>query len=170
MDLSETQKAALSTWVAEGADLGTLQSRLKKEFDLSLTYLDTRFLLDDLDLELQGEEEKEEEVAEAPAEVEPPAEATDAPQTDKAESIPPSPDDPLPSEGGSVSVTVDQITQPQAVVSGRVTFSDGESAGWYLDQMGRLGLDPTTEHYQPSEDDAAAFQMELQKVLQQKGF
>lgn len=168
MDLSEAQQTALSTWVAEGADLGTLQNRLKEEFDLNLTFLDTRFLLGDLGLELLGE--KEEEPPEEPAEVETaPGAAGDQP-VDDAESIPPSPDAPLPGESGSVSVTVDQITQPHAVISGRVTFSDGESAAWSLDQMGRLGLDPTTEHYQPSEEDVVTFQTELQNVLQQKGF
>ena len=44
MDLNEEQKSAVKGWVEAGAELGEIQSRLKEEFDLSLTYLDTRFL------------------------------------------------------------------------------------------------------------------------------
>ena len=31
-------------------------------------------------------------------------------------------------------MSVDQITKPGAIVSGKVTFSDGQIADWYLDQ------------------------------------
>ena len=58
---------------------------------------------------------------------------------------------------------------PGAVVSGSVTFSDGKSAKWFLDQMGQLGFDPDEPGYRPSETDAMAFQRELQNALQQGG-
>lgn len=171
MDLTETQQTAITSWVEEGADLGEIQSRLKTELDISLTYLDTRFLLGDLGLELAGDKE-DEPPAETPSADDTPPEAGTAAPTDNtgdnAGDTPP--DSPAPGAGGSgLSVTIDQITQPHAVVSGRVNFSDGESAAWYLDQMGRLGLDPSTEDYQPSEQDLAEFQLELQNVLRQKG-
>ena len=141
MTLNDEQKTALSAWVADGADLGEIQNRLKEEFELNLTYLDTRFLLGDLGLELISE----------------------------IEDTPPAPDAPTP-PAGNISVTVDSLTQPGSVVSGKVTFSDGVKADWYLDQMGRLGLDPSQEGHQPSQDDIAVFQVELQNVLRQQGF
>jgi hypothetical protein len=72
--------------------------------------------------------------------------------------------------GGGVAVTVDQITRPGALASGKVKFSDGKSADWYLDQMGRLGLVPKEQGYKPSEEDLMDFQSELQGELAKLGF
>jgi hypothetical protein len=72
--------------------------------------------------------------------------------------------------GGAVSVTVDKIQRPGAVVGGDVTFSDGVSAQWQIDQMGRLGIVPPKEGYQPPEADIAEFQTQLQAILQKQGF
>ena len=70
---------------------------------------------------------------------------------------------------GTVSVTIDQITRPGAMISGRTTFSDGQTAAWYLDQAGRLGLDATTAGYRPSQPDVIAFQTELEKLARAQG-
>jgi len=56
------------------------------------------------------------------------------------------------------------------VVSGKVTFSDGNSADWYLDQMGRLGLVPGQQGYRPPQADLQTFQEQLQQELQSLGF
>jgi hypothetical protein len=69
-----------------------------------------------------------------------------------------------------VKVSVDQITRAGAVVSGKVTFSDGKSADWYLDQAGRLGLAPQQAGYKPSQPDLLDFQEELQGQLAKLGF
>ena len=69
----------------------------------------------------------------------------------------------------NVSVSVDSITQPQCVITGKVTFSDGKIASWYFDQMGQLGLNPDEEGYTPSREDVAVFQVELRKVLAEQG-
>ena len=55
--------------------------------------------------------------------------------------------------------------RPGLMVSGRVTFPDGQGGGWYVDEMGRLGIDPDTAGYRPSEPDLVAFQQELQTVM-----
>jgi len=67
-------------------------------------------------------------------------------------------------------VTIDQIMKPGMMISGNVTFSDGETAAWYLDQMGRLGLDPKTIGYRPAERDVLAFQVELQRLARTQGY
>jgi len=69
-----------------------------------------------------------------------------------------------------VKVKVDQIAQPGAVVSGSVTFSDGNTAAWYLDQFGRLGLAPKKQGYKPPASDLQVFQTELQNELAKMGF
>ncbi len=71
---------------------------------------------------------------------------------------------------GGVSVSVDSLARPGALVSGRVTFSDGNTAEWYLDQSGRLGVMPAQQGYRPSPTDLHEFQMELQNELQKLGF
>jgi hypothetical protein len=146
MSLTEDQRAAISKWIEEGASLSDIQKRLKEEFQISLTYLETRLLADDLKLALKEPERP----------IEPPP----LPTPDKA----------APSSGGKVSVTIDQITRPGAMVSGRTTFSDGQTAEWYLDQTGRLGLNPSTPGYRPSQQDVMDFQVELEKLARNQGF
>jgi hypothetical protein len=70
---------------------------------------------------------------------------------------------------GKVRLTVDQITRAGAMVSGKVQFSDGKSADWYLDQMGRLGLAPAEKGYKPSAADLQDFQIALQSELERLG-
>ena len=146
MSLTEDQRASISKWIEEGASLSDIQKRLKEEFQLSLTYLETRLLADDLKLRLKEPER--------------PIEPLPLPTPDKAASAP----------GGKVSVTIDQITRPGAMVSGRATFSDGQSAEWDLDQTGRLGLNPSTPGYRPSQQDVMDFQIELEKLARSQGF
>ena len=145
MILTDDQKAAISKWIEEGANLSEIQKRLKEEFQISLTYLDTRLLADDLKLSIKEPER-------------PP---------DPKPLPPPEPETPAPT--GKVSVTIDQITRPGAMVSGRVTFSDGQKSEWYLDQTGRLGLNPSTPGYRPSQQDVMDFQVELEKLARSQG-
>ena len=70
---------------------------------------------------------------------------------------------------GKVSVTVDTVARPGALVSGNVTFGDGQSAVWHLDQMGRLGLGPKQPGYKPSAGDLQAFQQTLEAELSKLG-
>jgi hypothetical protein len=76
----------------------------------------------------------------------------------------------LPAGAGGVSVTVDQLARPGAIVSGKVTFSDGQSADWYLDQAGRLGVVPKQQGYKPPAADVQEFQLALQNELAKMGY
>ena len=67
--LSEDQKSALHRWAADGASIADLQKRLKDEFDIGITYMDARFLVLDLGIELleaPKEEKKPEDEAAKP--------------------------------------------------------------------------------------------------------
>jgi hypothetical protein len=68
-----------------------------------------------------------------------------------------------------VSVSVDQLARPGAVVSGKVTFSDGKKADWYIDQTGRLGLAPQEAGYRPPAADVQQFQIALEAELSKMG-
>ena len=146
---TDEQKREVARWINEGVGLSDIQKRLSEEFGITLTYMDVRFLIDDLDLTIQDEDEPE------PEKPEPEAEAPEA--------------DPDADLLGSVSVTVDKVTRPGVMASGTATFSDGVNSPWYLDQFGRLGLTPKDEAYKPSDEDLAEFQKQLQAELQKSG-
>ena len=156
MSLNEDQKKTVSQWIEDGLELSEIQSRLSSDLGISMTYMETRFLVDDLGLQLKDEEEEapEEAPVEEPA---PESESSDDPEAS-------------PAGSGKVSVELDQIAHPGALVSGKVTFSDQKGASWTLDQFGRLGLQADEEGYKPSEEDLMEFQMELQVLLRKQGF
>jgi len=64
---------------------------------------------------------------------------------------------------------VDQLTRPGAVVSGKVTFSDGTTAAWQIDQAGQLGLIAPQPGYRPPASDVQPFQMALEAELSKLG-
>ena len=158
MNLTEEQRQSVVAWIEQGAKLSEVQNRLASEFGLKLTYMEARFLVDDLKLTLKDPE--------PPKVVEPPA-ATPAKLTAEKN---PAPEGTLPASGGKVSVSVDQITKPGAIVSGKVTFSDGQIADWYLDQTGRLGVVPKQQGYKPSPADVQDFQIALQQEVAKLGY
>ena len=67
-------------------------------------------------------------------------------------------------------MSVDQFTRPGALVSGKVTFSDGVKADWYLDQTGRLGLVPAQQGYKPAPGDIQQFQAALEREMMKLGY
>jgi hypothetical protein len=149
MSLTDSQKTAVSTWIADGKSLADVQGLLREEFSISMTYMEVRFLVDDLDIAFaEPEPEATEEVdaqAETPELVETPA--------------------------GAVTVDVDPIPRPGALVNGSVVFSDGVSLGWQLSSTGQLGLIPGDDpDYRPNPEDLQNFQDQLQEVLRQKGY
>ncbi len=189
MTLSPEQRAAVSQWVADGNSLAEIQRKLTDELKLSMTYMEVRFLVDDLGLELKSApppQPPKPATPEAKAEAAPKkgifgklkdavtgggddAEAdlpVDEPPFD--EELPP--EDPAPAGLGSVKVDVDRLTRPGTLVSGTVAFSDGVSAKWAMDQYGRLMLDAADKTYKPSPADVQAFQAELGMQLQRMGY
>ena len=175
MKLTEDQITTIKSWIESGDDLGKIQNQINESFDINLTYLETRFLLSDLKIELNEDEEEEEEepVDEPSAEIQDSDNVTE--NTEDPEQLGTPSDDPEKEETDegaqptNINVSVDSITQPQCVISGKVTFSDGQLASWWFDQVGQLGLNPDQEGYTPSPEDVAVFQVELRKVLAEQG-
>ena len=152
--LTPAQISKVSAWVAEGATLSQIQERLSTQLEVPMTYMDVRFLVDDLNLALVEKEEPkpvEDSAADAA-----PAEA--AVPTETAQGA------------GVVTVEVDTIAQPHAMVSGHVTFSDGEKADWYIDHQGRPGMAARTPGYRPTPQDITDFQTKLDAALRQAGY
>jgi len=195
MTLSPEQKQAVSGWVAAGDNLSAIQKKLSEQFKVSMTYMDVRFLVDDLNLALKDPTPKvdaSDVTKAAPAQ---PA-AGKAPEKkgllEKAKEKlglsksedPAAPaedefaedddlDEALPPQGASnVSISVDKVTLlPGAMASGTVTFSDGVSGKWIVDNYGRPGFTEISQPgYRPSAADAQAFMQELSASLRNRGF
>ncbi len=156
------QKREIANWINQGVGLSDVQKRLNDDFGISMTYMDVRFLVDDLDLTIQDEDEPE------------PSKESDQSGTSSEDSNiseePQTTDDSdLSGQLSAVSVTVDKVTRPGVMASGVATFSDGVDCPWYLDQFGRLGLMPKQEGYKPPDGDLEDFQKQLDAELRKTG-
>lgn len=197
MDLSPEQKQAVAQWVANGDSLSAIQQKMTEQFKVSLTYMDVRFLVDDLNLELKDAKPaaNPSDVTQAPAAQEHPApvgrpekkgfiekmkekvglgaqepagEVAGQEESFEEEFA----EDAAPAGGGSVTVTVDKVTLiPSALASGTVRFSDGVTGKWIVDQYGRPGFTEISQPgYRPSPEDAQDFMRQLSLALQQNGY
>ncbi|HEY8994886.1 MAG TPA: hypothetical protein VIM71_09510 [Lacunisphaera sp.] len=195
MTLTPEQKQAVAAWVAAGDNLSIVQKKLSEQFKISMTYRDVRFLVDDLGLELKNAAPKTDVSDVSKATVAKPAPAA-APAAEKKgfvdklkekvglggeETDELSPEEGYPEDEGvpadapapgasTLKLEVDRLMRPGTVVSGTVTFSDGVSGKWALDQYGRLMLETGQKGYQPSAADVQTFQRELQIQLQRQGY
>jgi hypothetical protein len=165
MTLDDAQKRKVSEWIAEGLKLSEIQTRISSEFGLRLTYMDVRLLVDDLKLT-----PKDIELPKQPQTIGSAAAASQSKAPGPARAAEPESEPAPPAEGRRVSVTVDQLARPGAIVSGKVTFSDGQQAEWYLDQSGRLGVVPKQQGYKPAATDVQEFQLALQDELAKLGY
>src|SRR5688500_5714928 len=132
MTLTPEQQQAVAGWVTAGDNLSAIQKKLSEQFQVSMTYRDVRFLVDDLNLALKDPAPKVDtsDVSKTPAAAQPsPTPAAPAAKKgllDKAkeklghgkeEDLPPADDesvpaamdedhDELPPAGGNVRIEV----------------------------------------------------------------
>jgi hypothetical protein len=165
MNLDDAQRSKVGEWIAQGMKLSDIQARMASELGLKMTYMDVRLLVDDLKLT-----PKDPEIAKPSHMLETAPAAPPEPRV-SSKTPPAAASEPAPTGlASSVSVQVDQLARPGAVVSGKVKFSDGNMAEWYFDQMGRLGLVPQKPGYRPPASDLQQFQSLLDGELSKMGF
>ena len=160
--LTDSQKKQVAAWVAEGLSLAQIQTNIERELGIAMTYMDVRFLVDDLGLELGG----------APAENSPETEKTpDAatPSGESASASAPAPEAAPEATAGGVSLSVDPVQMAGEIASGDVVFSDGARGKWFIDRTGRAGLDGFPAGYQPPAADVPEFQKKLVAELRKLG-
>jgi hypothetical protein len=173
----EAQQRKIAAWIAEGLSLADIQKRIASELGANLTYMEVRFMVDDLKLvPKDAARPKEDKLAALAA---PTSKGAGQPGADstpiagspggsrEAESAPASATD---AAGRGVSVVVDTVARPGALVSGSVRFSDAQTGTWYMDQYGRLGVVPAKQGYKPSAADMTAFQQTLETELSRLGY
>ncbi|MCK5834279.1 MAG: hypothetical protein KAG98_00935 [Lentisphaeria bacterium] len=142
MDTNKRNELILGR-IAEGTSLSDIQKELQSKLGLSLTYMELRMLVADLeDVQWKSDEK-------APVTEEDKVEA-------EVESV------------DSVLVTISKIVRPGCSLTGSVIFPSGISGEWYVDQRGGLGLD-TKDDAKPSQEELVAFQQELQRMVSAQG-
>ena len=167
MNLDEAQRQKVAEWIAQGLKLSDIQNRLISELRVTMTYMEVRLLVDDLKLTPKDPEPVKPTESVLSASAVPPAAGARSPVAGPGAAMP---KPALPAGGpGKVTLSVDQLTRPGAVVSGKVTFSDGNTAAWQIDQTGQLGLIAPQPGYRPPASDVQPFQLALEAELAKLG-
>lgn len=174
-EMENAVKRFMAQKLAAGeSSLSEIQKEVNAEFKLKLTYMEIRILASELEnVDWTKGDPNQPKPAEAKPE-EAPAEAGEGAD----DGFPPengaAPEDvpPVPGEGaapggvGKAVVELSKLARPGMMLSGTVTFPSGSSAEWYVDQMGRLGLE-NLKGEKPTAADIQAFQIELDRVVRQ---
>jgi len=151
---NEERKQIVRQLLKEGRTLSEIQDYLRKEKGDSITYMELRLLLSEM---------PEVKLPEKELPKQPNVGAASAPrQADRGTKAPPT----LQPES-ELSISVDQVPAPGAMLSGYARFSSGAKAHWFLDEMGRLGIEPELGSSKPTQKDTQEFTTELKRMLQQ---
>lgn len=140
---NDERKQVVKDLLAKGQTLSQIQDYLRNEKNDSITYMELRLLLS----EMPDAKLPEKEVVKP--------------------MIPPDPKPATPAAVGKLSISVDQAPAPGAMLSGYARFSSGAKAHWFLDEAGRLGLEPELGSGKATQADMQEFSTELRRMLQQ---
>ncbi len=142
---NDERKQVVKELLAKGQTLSQIQDCLRNEKNDSITYMELRLLLSEMpDTKLPEKE------------------------TPKPAVLPPEPKTATPAaSAGKLSISVDQAPAPGAMLSGYARFGSGAKAHWFVDEMGRLGLEPELGSSKPTQADMQEFSTELQRMLRQ---
>jgi len=147
---TDERKQLVKQLLTAGRSLSDILNYLHQEKSDHITYMELRLLLS----EMPDAKLPEKELPKAP--VLPPEPAKTATPANAA-------------PAGKLSISVDQMPAPGAMLSGYARFSSGAKAHWFLDEMGRLGLEPELGSGKPTDADMKEFTGQLRKMLQQSG-
>src|SRR5208282_4246532 len=156
---NDERKQLINELLAKGLTLSQIQDHLHKEKNDPITYMDLRLLLSEMPDAKLPEKEAPKTVL--------PAASPGAKAAPKDLASPPEAKE--PAVGGRLSISIDQMPAPGSMLSGYARFSSGAKAHWFLDEMGRLGLEPELGTGKPTQADMQEFSTELRRMLQQAG-
>ena len=139
---NDERKVIVRQLLKEGRTLSQIQDYLRNEKGDSITYMELRLLLS----EMPDATLPEKELPKTVLPPEPPAGAA---------------------TGGKLSISMDQMPSPGSMLSGYARFSSGAKAHWFLDEAGRLGMEPELGTGKPTPADMQDFTTELRRMLQQ---
>ena len=154
-------KIFMAEKIAAGVSLSDIQNMVNAEFKQNLTYMDIRIMASELEIDWQQLNPKKETAVEDVTAVEAGPKTPETPADEAASDDAAAPGMPDLSD---TKIEVSKIARPGMMFSGSVTFANGSSAEWYLDNMGRLGLE-NLQGDKPGQEDIEKFQIALQLEL-----
>ena len=157
---NDERKQVVRDLLGKGLTLSQILDYLHKEKADPITYMDLRLLLSEMPDVKLPEKEPPKTVLPPPA---PPG--TGALKDPSSAAVGKEPE----TGGGKLSISVDQMPAPGAMLSGYARFSSGAKAHWFLDEMGRLGVEPELGSSKATPKDMQEFATELRRLLQQTG-
>ena len=159
-DTELQMKIVIAQELEKGSSLSDIQNMVNEKFSAKMTYMDIRIMASTLDVDWRALDPNA--AKETPAEENSAADsAADAGETESAEEIAGEEDE---ASAGNTVVEVSPIARPGMMFSGSVTFASGSTADWYVDNMGRLGLENLVGD-KPGQSDVEQFQIELDKAI-----
>jgi len=165
MDTAE-RKQIVAQLLKEGRKLSEIQDFLRKEKGDSITYMELRMLLAEMEAKLPDQPSSQFTALKA-SPITAPATAPGQPKKGKPPAAPGGTPPPAAGKRGRTMVAIDEAPPPGAMLSGRVNFGSGAKAYWAMDDTGRIGLDPELGTGRPDQQDMQEFQQELRKLLEQ---
>jgi hypothetical protein len=156
---NEERKQVVQELLGKGQSLSQILDYLHKEKSDTITYMELRLLLSEMPDAKLPEKEVRKTV--------PPPESLPSIGAPKDAGAAAGSD--APASGGKLSISVDQAPAPGAMLSGYARFASGAKAHWFLDEMGRLGLEPELGSGKATQKDMQEFSTELRRMLQQTG-
>ena len=159
-DLELQIKIFIAQELEKGTSLSDIQNMVNAEFKQNLTYMDIRIMASELEIDWQQLNPKKEAAVEDVTAVEAVPQKEAAP----AEEAPAGTAEPGMPDLSDTKIEISKIARPGMMFSGSVTLANGSTADWYLDNMGRLGVD-NLQGDQPGQEDIEKFQMALQIEL-----
>ena len=158
-------KRFMTEELQNGKSLSEIQKLVNEKFALHMTYMEIRILASELesvdwkalDPRAQAEAAKraKEEAKKASVGTEAGGDVTETTEGEAAAA-------PAGAAGKTV-VELSKLARPGMMLSGTVKFASGSTAEWYVDNMGRLGLE-NIKGEKPTPEDIEAFQIELENV------
>ena len=156
-------KRFMAQELEKGESLSEIQKLVNEKFSQHMTYMEIRILASELesvdwkalDPRAQAEAAKK---AKEEAEKKASESGSDAPETANGDAP-----ETTPAGTGKTVVELSKLARPGMMLSGTVKFASGSTAEWYVDNMGRLGLE-NLKGEKPTPEDIEAFQIELENV------
>lgn len=156
-DVELSIKRFMAEELQKGTSLSEIQKSVNTRFKQKLTYMEIRILaseLESVDWRALDPRAQAEAAKKAREDAENEENADGIAETENA----------APTASGSTVVELSKLARPGMALSGSVKFASGSTAEWYMDQMGRLGLE-NLKGEKPTQEDIEAFQIELEKVV-----
>jgi hypothetical protein len=161
---NEERKQVVRELLAKGQTLSQIQDHFHKEKNDPITYMELRLLLSEMPDAKLPEREISKTILAAGGPTSPAGAKVTAKDSGRMGA-----DREPEAVGGKLSISVDQMPAPGAMLSGYARFSSGAKAHWFLDETGRLGVEPELGSGKPTQKDMQEFTTELRRMLQQTG-